>query len=45
VEKIRSWWGAFSFVGSPSFVLVKKLKALKGELKRWSIEEFGSVEA
>jgi hypothetical protein len=27
VEKIRSWWGAFSLVGSPSFVLAKKLKA------------------
>jgi hypothetical protein len=44
VEKVRSWWGSFSFWGSPSFVLAKKLKALKGEIKRWSIEEFGNVE-
>jgi hypothetical protein len=45
VEKVRSWWGSFSFWGSPSFVLAKKLRALKGEIKRWSIEEFGNVEA
>jgi hypothetical protein len=25
--------------------LAKKLRALKGEIKRWSIEEFGNVEA
>jgi hypothetical protein len=45
VEKVRRWWGSFSFWGSPSFVLAKKLRALKGEIKRWSIEEFGNVEA
>ena len=44
VEKVRSWWGLFSFVGSPNFVLAEKLRALKGEIKRWRIEEFGSVE-
>ena len=45
MEKVRSWWGYLSFLGSPSFVLAKKLRALKGEIKRWSIEEFGNVEA
>ena len=30
MDKIRSWWDSFSFQGSPSFVLAKKLKALKG---------------
>jgi hypothetical protein len=44
VEKVRRWWGSFSFWGSPSFVLAKKLRVLKGEIKRWSIEEFGNVE-
>ena len=29
VEKVRSWWDSFQFFGSPSFVLAKKLKALK----------------
>jgi hypothetical protein len=32
-------------LGSPSFVLAKKLRALKWEIKRWSIEEFKNVEA
>jgi hypothetical protein len=45
VEKVGGWWGSFSFLGSPSFVLAKKLRALKGEIKRWSIEEFGNMEA
>ena len=45
VKKVRSWWGSFSFLGSPIFVLAKKLGGLKGEIKRWSIEEFGNVEA
>ena len=45
VDKVRSWWASFSFEGSPSFVIAKKLRALKGEIKRWSFEEFGNVEA
>jgi hypothetical protein len=43
VEKIRSWWDSFQFFGTPSFVLAKKLKALKWEIKRWNLEEFGDV--
>jgi hypothetical protein len=45
VEKVRNWWGSFSFVGSPSIVLAKKLRALKGVIKRWNLEEFGNVGA
>ena len=45
VENVRNWWGSFSSVGSPSFVLAKKLRALKGEIKRWNLEEFGNVGA
>ena len=45
VEKVRDWWGSFSFVGSPSFVLAKKLRALKGEIKKWNSEVFGNVGA
>jgi hypothetical protein len=43
VEKIRNWWASFQFYGTPSFVLAKKLRALKGEIKRWNMEEFGDV--
>jgi hypothetical protein len=38
VEKLRIWWGSFSFLGSLSFVLAKKLRALKGEIKMWTFE-------
>jgi hypothetical protein len=43
VAKVRGWWDSFHFVGSSSFVLAKKLKALKWEIKRWNVEEFGDV--
>ena len=39
VEEVRNWWGSFQFFGSPSFVLAKKLKALKWEIKRWNLED------
>ena len=29
VEKVRIWWESFQFFGSPSFVMAKKLRALK----------------
>jgi hypothetical protein len=45
VDKVRSWWSSFSFLGSPSFILAKKLRALKGEIKRWNREVFGNVGA
>jgi hypothetical protein len=45
VEKVRDWWGSFSFVGTPSFVLAKKLQAHKGEIKKWNTEVFGNVGA
>jgi hypothetical protein len=38
VDKVRNWWTSFSFMGSPSFILAKKLRALKGEIKRWNLE-------
>jgi hypothetical protein len=45
VDKVKSWWSSFSFMGSPSFILAKKLRALKGEIKRWNREVFGNVGA
>jgi hypothetical protein len=45
VDKVRSWWSSFSFMGSPSFILAKRLRALKGEIKRWNREVFGNVGA
>jgi hypothetical protein len=43
VERVKSWWDSFQFFGSPSFVLAKKLKALKWEINRWNLEEFCDV--
>jgi hypothetical protein len=43
VAKVKVWWDSFQFFGSPSFVLAKKLKALKWEIMRWNLEEFGDV--
>jgi hypothetical protein len=45
VDKVRDWWGSFSFEGTPSFVLEKKLQALKGKIKEWNSEVFGDVGA
>jgi hypothetical protein len=41
LDKVRDWWGSFSFEGSLSFILAKKLQAFKGEIKKWNSEEFG----
>ena len=32
VDRVQSWWNRHSFVGTPSFVLAKKLKALKEDI-------------
>ena len=31
-DKVHSWWNRYSFSGTPSFVLAKKLKALKADI-------------
>ena len=43
VERVKQWWEGYSFLGSPSFILGKKLKALKEDLKKWNKEEFGDL--
>jgi endonuclease/exonuclease/phosphatase family metal-dependent hydrolase len=45
VDKVKSWWSSFYFMGSPSFILAQKLRALKEEIKRWNREVFGNVGA
>ena len=44
VEKVKTWWESYNFQGSPSFQFASKLKALKLDLKKWNVEEFGNVE-
>ena len=32
VDRVQTWWNRHSFVGTPSFMLAKKLKALKEDI-------------
>uniref|UniRef100_A0A2N9GN59 Reverse transcriptase domain-containing protein n=1 Tax=Fagus sylvatica TaxID=28930 RepID=A0A2N9GN59_FAGSY len=43
VNKVRGWWSSYSFMGTPSYVLSQKLKALKEDLKLWNKQVFGDV--
>ena len=43
LERVRDWWGSYQFSSTPSFVFANKLKALKGDLRKWNVEEFGHV--
>ena len=44
VDRVQSWWNQHSFVGTPSFVLAKKLKALKEDIIQWNHREFANVD-
>jgi exonuclease III len=44
VEKVKGWWESYQVQGTPSFIFAYKLKALKGDLKKWNAAEFGNVE-
>ena len=41
---VHSWWNRYSFSGTPSFVLAKKLKVLKEDIIQWNRSVFGNVE-
>ena len=40
VEMVRQWWNGYCFSGSLSFILARKLKTLKDDLKKWNKDEF-----
>ncbi|RVW49272.1 hypothetical protein CK203_073203 [Vitis vinifera] len=42
-DLLKGWWQGFNYSGSYSFILTKKLKALKIKLKEWNSEVFGKV--
>ncbi|KAG2700481.1 hypothetical protein I3760_07G232900 [Carya illinoinensis] len=43
VEKVRSWWASYQLLGTPSFILAGKLKALENDLRKWNLEVFGNI--
>ena len=43
VDKVKAWWAAYHFQGTPSYILSKKLATLKLDLKKWNETEFGNV--
>ena len=43
VDRVNSWWNHHSFLGTPSYVFAKKLKALKEDIIQWNRQEFGNV--
>ena len=43
LDKFKEWWQSDNFRGKPSFVLAKKLQALKYDLKMWNKETLGNV--
>ena len=44
VNQVKRWWESYHFVGTPSFILAMKLRALKLDLKKWNVEVFGHVQ-
>ena len=42
VDKVKAWWASYLLQGT-SFILAKKLAALKLDLKKWNKSEFGNV--
>ncbi len=42
-EKVKFLWESYQFVGSPSYILFRKLLALKVDLRKWNKEEFRNV--
>jgi hypothetical protein len=43
VDKVKGWWESYHFEGTPSFIMARKLRALKLDLKQWNAEVFGNV--
>uniref|UniRef100_A0A2N9IB59 Uncharacterized protein n=1 Tax=Fagus sylvatica TaxID=28930 RepID=A0A2N9IB59_FAGSY len=42
-NRVHQWWNSYLYNGSPSYVLIQKLKSLKMDLRRWNKEIFGDV--
>jgi hypothetical protein len=45
VDRVRQWWSSYHFQGSSSFILPRKLKALKANLRILNEQVFDNVES
>ena len=43
LDKVKSWWENYHFQRTPSYILAKKLTALKTDLKKWNKTDFGNI--
>ena len=42
-ENVKNWWDLYHFLRTPSYRFAMKLKALKGDLKKWNKTKFDNV--
>ena len=45
LDKVNSCWENYHFQGTPSYILAKKLTALKTDLKKWNKTDFSNITA
>ena len=45
LDKVKSWWENYHFQETPSYILAKKLTALKSDLKKWNETNFDNITA
>ena len=45
LDKVKSWWENYHFQETPSYILAKKLTALKLDLEKWNKTNFGNITA
>jgi hypothetical protein len=43
VDQVKLWWQNYQLEGCPSYEFACKLKALKGDLRKWNEEIFEGV--
>ena len=45
LDEVKFWWENYHFQGTHSYILAKKLTALKSNLKKWIQSDFGNIAA
>jgi hypothetical protein len=45
VDSVRQWWSSYWFQGPLNFILARKVKSLKADLRTWNEQVFGNMES